>query len=190
MQIDPIEYNLLLHTLEKQQKELKRLKNQLDFEEPKVFSTKNHKDMDLNIHVEEWNCQHFIRYFLKKYKEAYGETYVMESSASFRLEAFKITNFWKRNKNLSKEQFKDFIDFLFETANENYKIKMGLITSDDQLKNYKNFVSKRSERVYNRIEDTKIENLPKSQLSGEELKEKLKKSLGKEEVNKNEKSKK
>jgi len=180
MQIDPIEYNLLLHTLEKQQKELKHLKNQLDFAEPKVFSTKNHKNMDLDIHVEEWNCQHFIRYFLKKYKEAYGETYTMQESA-WKLEAFKITNFWKRNKNLSKEQFKDFIDFLFETANENYKIKMGLITSDDQLKNYKKFVSKREDNVYNKVEDTKIENLPKSQLSEKELKEKLRKSLGKEE---------
>jgi len=184
MQIDPIEYNLLLHTLEKQQKELKRLKNQLDFEEPKVFSAKNHKNIDLSIRVEEWHCQHFIRYFLKKYKEAYGETYIMESSASFRLEAFKITNFWKRNKNLSKEQFKDFIDFLFETANENYKIKMGLITSDDQLKNYKNFLSRRKDNVYNEVENNDIKNLPKSSLSENELKEKLRKSLGVENADK------
>ena len=184
MQIDPIEYNLLLYTLEKQQKELKRFENRLDFEKPKVFTTKGHKDMDLSILVEEWNCQHFIRYFLQKYKEAYGETYIMESSASFKLEAFKITNFWKRNKNLSKEQFKDFIDFLFETANENYKIKMGLITNDEQLKNYKNFVSKRSERVYNKVEDINIKNLPKSTLTEKELKEKLRKSLGVENADK------
>lgn len=180
MQIDPIEYNLLLHTLEKQQKELKRLRNRTDFEEPKVFSIKNHKTIDLNILVEEWNCQHFIRYFLQKYKEAYGEIYIMESSASFKLEAFKITNFWERNKNLSKEQFKDFIDFLFETANENYKIKMGLITNDNQLENYKNFVFKRENNVYNESKDTNIKNLPKSNLTESELKEKLKKSLGKE----------
>jgi len=176
MQIDPIEYNLLLHTLEKQRKEIKRLENQLDFKEPKVFPIKNHKDMDLSILVNNWNCQHFIRYFLQKYKEAYGETYTMQESA-WKLEAFKITNFWKRNEKLTKEQFKDFIDFLFETVSENYKLKMGLITNDDQLKNYKKFVSKRSD---NKSDDVNVKNLPRSSLSQEELKNKLKNSLGKE----------
>jgi hypothetical protein len=188
MEIDPIEYNLLLHTLEQLQKENERLKNRLDFVEPKkeLFENNNHKkNIDLNDPIEKWNCQHFIRYFLQQYKTAYKKDYIMQPSA-WSLEAFKISAFWRRHPNLTKEKFKEIIDWLFETAAENYEIKMGLITSDNQLKNFENFCSKKGKGEYNKVE-TQEEELKKDvgeqqkvDITSEELKDKLKGSLGKE----------
>lgn len=180
IKIDPVEYDLLLHTLEKQQKELTRLKNHLDFEEPKGFNNKQRKDIDLSISVDKWNCQYFIRYFLQRYREAYEEDYTMQPSA-WKLEAFKITHFWGRHKDLTKEQHKEFINWLFETANENYKIKMGLMTNDNQLENFKKSATKHKKDEYN-ITEKKIEEdikkQPEVDMTAKELEEKMRKSLG------------
>jgi hypothetical protein len=182
MQIDPIEYSLLLYTLEKQQKEIIRLKNRLDFVEPKKeLKKKNSKSMDLTVPVETWNCQHFIRYFLKCFQEAYGEVYLMESTA-WRIGAFKITKFWERHPELTKPQYRDFIDYLFETVSENYKLKLGLITKDDQLKNYKDFCSKRGKIAYNAENGEGFkrvdESLPEAGKNANETVERMRKTFG------------
>lgn len=180
MNIDPVEYNRLINTINKQQKEIKKLKNLLDFEEPKTFKKKHKKNINLDDLINKWNCQHFIRYFLKLHKKAYQEDYPMQPT-SYKLEAFKITHFWERHKDLTKEQFKEFITWLFETAAEDYKIKMWLITNDDQLKNFKKSATKNEKEEYN-IEEkireaTKDE--PKSDISVEEVQEKLRRAVDK-----------
>jgi hypothetical protein len=187
MNIDPIEYNLLLHTLEQLQKEIERLKNRLDFVDPpkQIFENNHKKNIDLNDPIESWNCQHFIRYFLQQYKAAYKKDYSMQPSA-WSLEAFKITAFWRRHSNLTKPQFKEMIEWLFETAAENFEIKMGLITSDNQLKNFENFRTKSGKGEYNKVETQEKElkkdvgEQTKVDITSKELKDKMKKSLGKE----------
>jgi len=187
MNIDPVEYDLLLYTLQQLQKEVERLKNRLDFVDPpkQVFENNHKKNIDLNIPVEEWNCQHFIRYFLQQYKSAYKKDYSMMPSA-WSLEAFKITAFWRRHSGLTKEQFKSMIEWLFETAAENFEIKMGLMTSDNQLKNFENFSSKGVQSKYNRAEIPEEElkkdigEQTKTDITSNELKDKLKGSLGRE----------
>lgn len=182
MQIDPVEYNRLINTINKQEKEIRRLKNLLDFEEPKVSTSKHKKNINLDDPLEKWNCQHFIRYFRRLYKKAYDKEYMMQPSA-YKLEAFKITHFWGRHKDLTKEQFKEFITWLFATANENYKIKMGLMTTDNQLENFKKSATKSEKDEYNiketekKLEDIADE-LPEADTTGEELKDKLRKTLG------------
>jgi len=181
MQIDPIEYDLLLYTLEKQQKEIKRLRNRADFEEPKVFTTKNQKHIELSIPTDNWTCQHFIRYFLQRYRAAYGKNYSMQPSA-FKLEAFKITHFWQRHKDLTKTQFKDMIDWLFETVNENYELKMGLMTNDKQLENFKKSATKNKKDEYNINEEElreAIKKQPKVDMTTKEVMEKLRKAIDK-----------
>ena len=180
MQIDPVEYNRLIDTLNKQQKEIERLKNLLDFTDTKGSKSKHKKNINLDDPIKKWNCQHFIRYFRRLYKKAYDEEYTMQPSA-YKLEAFKITHFWERHKDLTKEQFKELITWLFETANENYKIKMGLMTNDTQLENFKKSSTKNKKEEYN-IEEkireaTKDE--PKLDISVEEVQEKLRKAVDK-----------
>lgn len=179
--IDPVEYSLLLFTLEKQQKEITKLKDYLDFMEPKFKKSKQSKNIDLSIPVKNWNCQHFIRYFLNLYQNGYGEIYLMEDY-SWRLEAFKITKFWERYRKLSKYQYKDFIDYLFGTVSEKYKLKMGLITNDDQLENYKNYCNKQDKKVYNEENNETVrkvvEDLPEIKEDTKETVEKLRRTFG------------
>ena len=180
MNIDPVEYNRLIDTLIKQQKEIKRLKNLLEFEEPKNFKKKHKKNITLDDPIEKWNCQHFIRYFLKLYKKAYEEDYLMPPSA-WKLEAFKITHFWERHKDLTKEQFKEFITWLFATAAEDYIIKMFLITNDKQLENFKKSAAKNEKDVYNIEKEIRkaTKDEPKLDISVEEVQKKLRRAVDK-----------